>query len=144
MLDLLKDCCNCFLLSLVKKHLNEHIIYYNFLFLNEKSFRNLLSLLHDLIYRFELIFILRRFSVYLKSLNNFFSRRFPYKSLLNRFSLLINCIMWSFNHFSTSSCLPRFSGSRLFRVQVFQGPAPGFRSSQTEQYLVWHLFIIQK
>ena len=28
MLDLLKNCCKCFLLSLVKKHLNEHIIYY--------------------------------------------------------------------------------------------------------------------
>ena len=40
--------------------------------------------------------------------------------------------MWSPNHFSTSSCFPRFSGSRFFRVQVFQGPGfsgSGFRSS---------------
>ena len=27
MLDLLKDCCNCFLLSSVKKHLNEHRMF---------------------------------------------------------------------------------------------------------------------
>ena len=56
MLDLLKDCCNCFLLSLVKKNLNEHIMYYNFSFLIEKSFRNLSSLLHNLIYRFWIDF----------------------------------------------------------------------------------------
>ena len=31
MLDILKDCHNCFLLSLIEKHLNEPIIYYNFL-----------------------------------------------------------------------------------------------------------------
>ena len=98
---------------------------------------------------FEIIFILSRFSVSLKSLNDYFIRRFPsYKSVLNRFSVLINCIMWSFNRFSTSSCFPRFSDSRIFRVQVFQGPGfsesrffrvkvqgpgPGFRSSQEVQ-----------
>ena len=49
--------------------------------------------------------------------------------------------MWSANHFSISSCFPCFSGSRFFRVQVFQdpdpgsesriqGPGPGFRSSR--------------
>ena len=64
---------------------------------------------------------LSRVSASLKSLNNYFFRRFDYKSLLNRFSVLINYIMWSSNHFSTSSCFPRFSGSRFFRVQVFQG-----------------------
>ena len=72
---------------------------------------------------------LSRFSVSLKSLNNYFFKRFAYKSILNRFSVLINYIMWSSNHFSTSSWFLRFLGSRLFRVQVFQGPGPGFRSS---------------
>ena len=88
---------------------------------------------------------LSRFSVSLKSLNNYFFRKFSYKSLLNRFSVLINYIMWSSNHFSTSSCVfstflkvqlflgPAFSGSSFFRVQVFQAPGPGsgyrFRSS---------------
>ena len=68
---------------------------------------------------FEFIFILSRFSVSLESLNNYFIRRFlSYKFVLNRSSVLINCIMWSFNHFSTSSCFPRFSGSRFFRVQT--------------------------
>ena len=81
------------------------------------------------------------------------------KSLLSRFSVLISYTMQSSNHFSTSSCFPRFlwsrfSGSRFFRVQYFrlqvfqgpgfqspsfsgssffrfrvQGPGPGFRSS---------------
>ena len=37
MLDLLNDCCNCFLLSLIEKHLNEPIMY-NFSFLIERSF----------------------------------------------------------------------------------------------------------
>ena len=43
MLDLLKDCCNCFLLSLIEKHLNEPIIYYNFSFPIKKRFGNLSS-----------------------------------------------------------------------------------------------------
>ena len=40
MLGLLKDCSNCFLLYLVKKSLDEQIIYYNFSFLIGKGFRN--------------------------------------------------------------------------------------------------------
>ena len=40
MLDFLKDCSSYFLLYLVKKHLNEHIIYNNFSFLVGKSFTN--------------------------------------------------------------------------------------------------------
>ena len=36
--------------------------------------------------------------------------------------------MWSSNHFPTSSCFPRVSRSRFFRVQDFQGPGfSGFR-----------------
>ena len=91
---------------------------------------------------------LSRFSVSLKSLNNYFFRWFAYKSLLSRFSVLINYNMWSSNHFSTSSGFPRFSGSRFFRAQVFQGPGflgsrffrirvqgpgPGFRSSPNDE-----------
>ena len=120
MLDLLKDCWNCFLLlSLVKKHLNEHIIYYSFSFLIEKIFRNLLSLLHNLTYLSILnsFLFLSTFSVFLKSLNNHFFRWLAYKSLLSRFSVLINTL-WSSDVFSASSC-PRFSCSRFFRVQIF-------------------------
>ena len=129
MLDLLKNCCNWFLFSLVKNHLNEHKIYCNFLFLIEKSLRNLSSLLHSLTYLSPLnsFLFLCRFAVSLKSLDNYFFRRFAYESLFRRFSVLIN-YMWSSNHFSTSSRFPRFSGSRFFRIQV-QGPGPGFRSS---------------
>ena len=81
-------------------------------------------------------FFLSRFSVSLKSLNNYFFRSFAYKSIVNRFSMLINYIMWSSNHFSTSSCFLRFLGSRIFRVQVFQGP--GFSGSRFFMVQVFH------
>ena len=60
------------------------------------------------------------------------------KSLLSRFSVLVNYTMQSSNHFSTSSCFPRFLWSRFsgsmffraqcFRVQVFLGQ--GFSGSR--------------
>ena len=83
--------------------------------------RNLisLSLLNSFLF-------LSRFSVSLKSLDNYFFRWFAYKPLFSRFSVLISYNMWSSHHFSLSSCFPCFSGSRFFRVRV-QGP--GFRSS---------------
>ena len=121
MLDLLKDCCNCFLLSLVKKHLNKHIIYciYNLIISYWKKFKKLIKFITILFIAFEFIFLfLGRFSFSLKSLSNYFFRRFAYKSLLNRFSVLINYIMWSSNHFSISSCFLPFLGSRFFRVRV--------------------------
>ena len=138
MLDLLKDCSNCFLLSLVKNHLIEHKIYYNFWFLIENSLRNFSSLLRNLTYLSLLnsFLFLSRFSVSLKSLDNYFFRWFAYKSLLSRFSVLINYNMWSSNHFSTSSRFPRFTGSRFFRVQVFQGP--GFSRSRFSWVQVFH------
>ena len=67
-------------------------------------------------FHFSGSFILR-FSVSLKSLDNYFFRWSAYKSLFSRSSVLIN-YMWSSNHFSISSCFPCFSGSRFFRVQV--------------------------
>ena len=121
MLDLLKDCYICFLLlSLVKKHLNEHIIYYSFLFRIEKIFRNLSSLLHNLTYLSILnsFLFLSAFSIFLKSLNNHFFRWLVYKSLLSRFSVLTNYTLRPSNVFSASNC-PRFSWSRFFRVQIF-------------------------
>ena len=74
MLDLLKNCYNCFLLSLFKKHLNENIMYYNLL----HSLTSL-SFLHSFLF-------LSTFSVFQKSLNNHFFRRLAWKSLLSRFS----------------------------------------------------------
>ena len=66
---------------------------------------------------------LSRFSVSLKSLNNYFFRRFAYTSLLNRLSVLINYVLCDLlMTFSTPSCFPRFSGPRFFRVEVFQCP----------------------
>ena len=108
-------------------------MYYNFSFLIEKVLETYQVYYTILFITFEIFLTLSRFSVSLKSLNNCFIRGFPCKSLLNRFSLLLNYIMWSFNHFSISSCFPRFSGSRLFRFQPFQGPGfsePGFSGSK--------------
>ena len=62
MLDLLKDCCNCFLLSLVKKHLNKHIIYciYNLIISYWKKFKKLIKFITILFISFEFIFILKQ------------------------------------------------------------------------------------
>ena len=77
---------------------------------------------------------LSRFSVTLKSLDNYFFRWFTQKSLFSRFSVLISYNMWPFNHFSISSCFPGFSGSgsrvqgpgSASRTRV-QGPGSGSR-----------------
>ena len=109
-----------------------------------KIFRNLSTLLRNLTYLSLLnsFLFLSRFSVSLKSLNNYFFRWFAYKSLLSRFSVLISYSMWSSNHFSISSCFPCFSRSKFFRVQVFrvqvQGPVPGFRSSLINSTVFFH------
>ena len=85
------------------------------------------SLLRSLTYLSLLnsFLFLSRFSASLKSLDNYFFRWFAYKSLLSRLSVLISYNMWSYNHFSISSCFPCFAGSRFFRVQAFQSPSPG-------------------
>ena len=115
--------------------LNEHKIYCNFWFLIEKILRNLSRLLRNLRNLSSLLcnltylsllnsfVFLSKFSVSLKSLDNYFFRWFAYKSLFRSFLVLINYNMCSSNHFSTSSRFPRFSGirfsgSRLFRVWV--------------------------
>ena len=89
------------------------------------------SLLRSLTYLSLLnsFLFLSRFSASLKSLDNYFFRWFAYRSLLSRLSVLISYNMWSYNHFSISSCFPCFAGSRFFRVQVFQGP--GFSESKS-------------
>ena len=103
MLNLLKDCYNCFLFSVIEKHLNEPIIYYNFSFLIEKRFSNFSSLLW-----------------------------LAYKSLLSRFFSVNKLYYVILQFFSVSSCFPGpdFSGSSFFRVGS-HGLGPGFRSSPT-------------
>ena len=87
-----------------------------------KLLRNLSSLLRSLTYLALLnsFLFVSRFSVCLKSLDNYLFRWFAYKSLLSRFSVLISYNLWSSNHFSISSRFPCFSRSRFFRVQVFR------------------------
>ena len=118
MLDLLKNYCNWFLKSSkwTKNLLQFFICYW-------KNFRNLSSLLRSLTYLSLLnsFLFLSRFSVSLKSLDNYFFGWFAYKSLLSRFSVLISYSIWSSNHFSISSRFPCFSGSRSrVRVQVLE------------------------
>ena len=106
MLDLLSDCYNSFLLSLIKKHLNEPIIYHNFLFLIEKKLLKLVRFItQSYLPLLNLFLFLSLFSVFL---NNCFFRWLAYKSLLSRFLVLINYIMWSYNLFSV--------------IHVFHGP----------------------
>ena len=91
MLDLLSDCYNSFLLSLIKKHLNEPIIYHNFLFLIEKKLLKLVRFItQSYLPLLNLFLFLSLFSVFL---NNCFFRWLAYKSLLSRFLVLINYIM---------------------------------------------------
>ena len=113
--DLLKDCNNCFLLSLIEKHLNEPIIYYNFSFLIEKSFWNLLSLFHSLI-AFEFVFILK----------HIFSINKLYVIFQSFFCIQLFSTFFMIQVFQGSG----FSGSTFFRVHT-QGLCPGFRSSPT-------------
>ena len=88
-----------------------------------KIFRNLSGSLYSLTYLslFDSFLFLRRFSAFLKSLDNYFLRWFAYKSLLSRFSVLISYNMWSSNHFSIPSRFPCFSGSgSRVRVQFLE------------------------
>ena len=62
MLDLLKDCYNCFLLSSIEKHLNEPIIYYNFLFLIVKLIKSTQSYLLLILQSFSVSSCFPRFS----------------------------------------------------------------------------------
>ena len=59
MLDLLKDSYNCFLLSLIEKHLNEPIIYNNFSFSLRKVFGTYQAYYTILLAAFEFVFILK-------------------------------------------------------------------------------------
>ena len=119
MLNLLIDRDNC---------LNEHIIYYNFSVLFEKSFWNLSSFCQIYLSLLNLFLLfLSTFFVFLKSLNNYFFRWLAYKSFPSRFSVLIKCkhsIFFCIQLFPTFFMVlvfqvPGFSTPRLFRVQVF-------------------------
>ena len=60
MLDLLKDCCNCFLLSLIKKHLNEHMSTTIFHFLLKKVLETYQVYYTILFVSFQFIFVLKQ------------------------------------------------------------------------------------
>ena len=62
-----------------------------------------------------------------------FFRWLDYKSLLSRFSALINYIVWSYNLFFCIQLFPTFFMVQVFMVLVFQGP--GFSGSRF--YRVW-------
>ena len=115
MLDLLRDFYNCFLLSLIEKHLN---LQKFFIFYWEKFLKLIKFITILLIYCFWIL--LSTFSVFL---NDFFFRWLAYKSLLNRFSvLIILCDLTIF--YLYPAIFWRFSWFRVFKVQVFQGPHP--------------------
>ena len=86
MLDLLKDCCYCFLLSLNEKHLNKPIIYHDFYFLLEKVLEICQVYYTIFFIVLNLFLFVSRFSAFV---NYYFFRWLAYKSL-SRFSVLIN------------------------------------------------------
>ena len=137
MLDLLKDCCNC--LSLVKKCLNEHIIYYNFSFLVEKIFWNLSLLFRNLTdISWNSLFFLRP-TFFLKSLNNYFFRNAwleVFSSQISSVNKFVLCgLLTYFLHAAISQVFhgPGYSESRFFWVQFsrvqIQGIDLGLRFS---------------
>ena len=94
-----------------------------FHFLLRKGFETYQIYCTILLIAFEFVFILKRIFCLLQRL------LFQMACLQSKFWVLIK-YMWSYNLFSVSSCFPRFSWSRLFRIQVFmvlvfQSPSPG-------------------
>ena len=77
--------------------------------------------------------LLSRFSVFLKSLSNYFCRWLAFKSFLSRFLVLINYTKWSSFLFVYSAIThvfhgPGFAGFSFFRVRIFLSSGPGSRS----------------
>ena len=99
---------------MVKKHLNDHIMYYNFSFLIEKIFWNLPNLSHNLTYfsLFNSFLLLSAFAVFLKSLNNYFFRWLV--TSLFSVNKLYYVVFLSF------FCIKLFP--TFFMIQAFQGP----------------------
>ena len=121
MLDLLKYCCNCFLVSLVKK---------KFSFSIKKTFRNLSTESH-LFMALEFIFILKQiFCLSKKPRSNYFFKLVSLQVLSQQiFSVNKLHYVFIFLHPAVFHIFHSqgFSGSRffrtqVFRVQAFQGP----------------------
>ena len=101
-------------------HVREHLIYYNFSFLTKQSFLKLIKFITQSYLSLSnsiLLLVLSIFSVFLKSLNDYF-----WLACL-QVPVSINYNMWSSNLFSTSSSFLRFLRSKFFRV------GPGFLGS---------------
>ena len=95
MLDLLKDCYNCFLLSLIEKHLNSLSLLQFFISYWEKFLKLVKFITQSYLSLLNFFLFLCTFFVFL---NDYFFRWLAYKSLLSRFPVLIN-YMWSYNLF---------------------------------------------
>ena len=113
---------------LVKKHLNVHSIYHNVSFLIQKRSWKLSSLLHNLSYLSLsdsfLLLVLSTFPVFFKSFKNYIFQMAC--RILVFYNELDYAVFQSFFFFFfASSCFPRFSWTRFFRVQ---GPGPGSES----------------
>ena len=116
----------------VKKHLNQHIIYYNFSFLIQKFLKLVKFITQSYLFTaFEFIFILRHiFRLPKKASTTIFSDGWL-TSLFsaNKLYYVVFLSFFCIQLFPSSFIVQVFSGSRFFSVQVFQGLGPGFRSS---------------
>ena len=124
MLDLIKYCYNCFLLSLIQKHVNE----LQFFISNREKFSKLIKLiLHNLTYLSLLYSFLfsSTFSIFLKTV--FFLH--PAVSHIFQGPALSGSWFFRVQFFQ----VPGFSGFRFVRVQVFQGLGQGYGSRFQKQ-----------
>ena len=132
MLDLIKDCYNCFSLS-IEKHLNLPQFFISYW----EKFLELIKFI-TIVLIYCLWIFLSTFSVFL---NDYFFKWLAYKSLLSRFSVLINYMCDLTIFFPYPAVFDVFHGSgylrsRFFRVCI-QDLVPGFRNSPT----LVHIFL---
>ena len=141
--NLPKAIWNCIIVNpLIRKHvrhLNEHIIYFNFSFLMSKVFETYQVYYTNLYATFEFTFTVNLKHVFYlpqKPQWLFFQLVCLRVSSEQIFSVSkLYCLMWSFSLFSACSCFPHFSWSRFFIAQVFLGPGPASRSRAWAQVL---------
>ena len=107
----------------------QELLKFPFAFFDWKTFKSAsnwksaTTILHFFLRVFETYYLFLNLFLFLSTFsvfhNDYFFRCLAYKSLPNKFSDLINYILWPYNFFSVSSCFPCFSWSRFFWVQAF-------------------------
>ena len=131
MVDLLKDCYNCFLLSLIEKHLNEPISYYNFSFFYWEKFLKLIKFItKSYLLLLNLLLFLSTFFCHPFSDGFFFffffwwfSDCFQMACLEVSAKLIFSVNQLYYMILQSFFCIQHFFRVQVFMVQVFLGPS---------------------